>query len=211
MAELERCPIHREGDGMLSRDQRRRRQSLARDRLRKQQAFRSAAETLSLAIGRPILDISFRDAFTGYGGTLLEGDVGGHHIRYRYSRGAETGWGSICSLRYSGGPLGIKLSIQRRSTSWRKSAVTTSDESFDVLMRVKTTEPDRMQLVLDNTVTRQILDLAFEGKLMIKDKTISFDERIKDPSTGEIVDTVRRLVSVAGVLERARSTSGHST
>jgi hypothetical protein len=158
------------------------------------------------------LDISFRDAFTGFGGTLLEGDVGGHHIRYRYSQGVDSSeWGSICSVRYSGGPLGIKLSIQRRSTSWWKSAVTTGDESFDALMRVQTTESGRLQVVLDGTVRRQILDLAFDGTLMIKDKTIRFDERIKDPSTGEIVETVQRLVSVAGVLERARSTSGRST
>ncbi|MCJ7779332.1 MAG: hypothetical protein MUQ27_00745 [Acidimicrobiia bacterium] len=181
-----------------------------------QQAFRSAAGTLGLAVGRALLDISASDLFRSkdegaWAGTKLEGDVDGRHIRYHYSSGRETGWGSICTLRYSGGPLGIKLSIQRRSTSWRKSAVATGDESFDVLMLVKTTEPDRMQLVLDSTVTRQILDLAFDGKLMIKDKTISFDERIKDPSAGEIVDTVQRLVSVAGVLERARSTSGHST
>jgi hypothetical protein len=212
MAELECCPTYREGDGMLSRDRRRRRQSLARDKRRKQRAFRSAAEALSIAVGRSVLDISFRDAFTGFGGTLLVGDVGGHHIRYRYSMGVDSSaWGSICSLRYSGGPLGIKLSIQRRSTSWWKSAVTTGDESFDALMFVKTTEPDRMQLMLDGRVRRQILDLAFDGKLMIKDKTIRFDERIEDPSTDEIVDTVQRLVSVAGVLERARSTSGHST
>jgi hypothetical protein len=136
----------------------------------------------------------------------LDGDVHDRHIRYSYSKaGSESPAGSTCSVSYSGGPLGVELLIQRRTNRWQKTAVTIGDESFDVLMLVKTSQPDRMALVLDAALRRQILDLAFAGKLTIKDTTITLQEQIKDPTSVAIVNTVRALVSVAEALEKVRS------
>jgi hypothetical protein len=140
----------------------------------------------------------------------LVGDVDGRHIKYSYGRG-ESGPRSISSVSYAGGPLGVKLLIQRRTNRWQKTVLTTGDESFDVLMLVKTSQPDRIGPVLDAALRRQILDLAFDGKLMIKDKTIALQEHIKDPTNVAIVDTVRALASVAEALEKVRSAEGPST
>jgi hypothetical protein len=138
----------------------------------------------------------------------LDGDVHGRHIRYSYSKaGGESPAGSTCSVSYSGGPLGIELLIRRRANRWQKTAIALGDESFDVLMLVKTSQPDRMALVLDAVLRRQILDLAFAGELTIKDVAIAFREQIKDPTSVGIVETVQALVSVAEALERLRSTS----
>jgi hypothetical protein len=78
------------------------------------------------------------------------------------------------------------------------------DESFDGLMLVRTSEPDRVALVLDGTVRRRILDLAFDGYLTVTDKKVFRREGISDPSHSEIVKTVRRVVLVAEALEGAR-------
>jgi hypothetical protein len=137
----------------------------------------------------------------------LDGELHDRRIRYSYSRAdSESPARSTCSVSYSGGSLGVKLLIQRRTNRWQKTELTTGDESFDVLMLVKTSQPDRTALVLDAALRRQILDLAFAGKLMIKDTTIALQEQIKDPTSVAIVDTVRALVSVAETLEKVRST-----
>ena len=73
-------------------------------------------------------------------------------------------------------------------------------------MLVKTSQPDRIALVLDAALRRQILDLAFAGQLMIKDTTIALREQMDYPTSVTIVDTVRALVSVAEALEKVRST-----
>jgi hypothetical protein len=78
-------------------------------------------------------------------------------------------------------------------------------------MRVKTSEPERLLLVLDGTVRRQILDLAFDGKLRLTDKAISLFEQIKNPNSAAIVDTVHRLISVAEAMEKARPASAPPT
>jgi hypothetical protein len=74
-------------------------------------------------------------------------------------------------------------------------------------MLVKTSEPDRVLFALDAAVRRRILDLAFDGKLTITDKNITLIVQTKDPTASEIVDTVRRIVSVASALERSRPRS----
>ena len=129
-------------------------------------------------------------------------------------RRLETGGsGADCSVGFSGGKLGIRLRIRRRSPLWSppwvKSAVTTGNPAFDALIVVKTSEPDQLRVALDNTTTRHILDLAFDGRLLVTDDRITFSEHVKNPTASMIVDTVRRLESLAKALERARTSKGH--
>jgi hypothetical protein len=178
---------------MLLRNLRRRQRE---DQERQLQSFKSAGTTLGLTVVRRWPQNVF---------VRLEGDVDDRHIRYSYLSGIEAPAGSTCDVSYSGGPLGVKLLIERRTNRWQKTAATVGDESFDVLMSVKTSQADRMVLVLDAMLRRQILDLAFAGTLTIKDTTITLREQIKDPSSVAIVETVQALVSVAVALERVRS------
>ncbi len=164
-------------------------------------AFGSAAGSLGLSLHRSKIQLS--------------GDVHGHRVGFAHISGAhgEEAPGYLCRVRYKDGPLGIKLRIQprmrwiSRSASGprlRRSTVTTGDEQFDKLLFVRTSEPERLLLVLDEKVRRRILDLASGGKLEITDKSISLKEPIKDPNAGMIVQSVRRLVSLAEAVEKSR-------
>lgn len=178
---------------MLLRSIRRRQQQRREELL---QALRSAAATLGLDFSRPWLK--------------LKGNRAGRAVAYSYSPTREYGGsGANCSVAFSGGKLGIKLRIRRRSPTWSppwvKSAVTTGDPAFDALIVVKTSRPDQLLPALDGTTTRLILDLAYDGRLHITDSRIAFSDDTKDQPTAVIVDTVRRLESVAQALERART------
>lgn len=155
-------------------------------------AFGDAAATLELTMGR-----------IGSAHGAISGDVDGRHIKYSFGTG-ERGPRANCSVSFDGGALGVGLRIRRRTNRWQRTAVVTGDASFDALMLVKTKAPDRLALTLDASVRREILDLAFDGSLVATDKKISFGTPMAWPDQSAIVATVRRLVSVARALERAR-------
>lgn len=161
------------------------------------QAFRSVGTAMGLTATR------WRD-----GTEVVEGDKDGRHIRYLWRSGGEHP-GPAALVSYAGGPLGVKLRIKRRTNRWQKTAVTVGDESFDGLMLVKTSQPDRVALVLDAKTRRQILDLAFDGRFEIKDSRILFYQPTKanqNPPSGQFFSNlIQALVAVAEALESIRS------
>ncbi len=161
-------------------------------REKRRRPFDSAARDFGLTVDRA--------------GVKLKGEIQGRRVSYSWGGEVPT---RGCAVWYRDGPLGVRLDIRRRN-AWlpqvRKSSVTTGDESFDVLLRVLTTSPERLQPVLDERLRRHILDLAFTGSLHVTDKKVAFTQRGGRPTQAkEITDTISSVLEVAEALERSRT------
>jgi len=153
-------------------------------------AFEEAARGLRVSLDSP---------------TKLQGEVDGHKITFAFS--ATDVSTTDCYVRYAQGPLKAKLLIRRRNPwlpQWRVSSITTGDETFDTLMFVKTSRPEALLPVLDHQLRRSILDLSFDGKLTVRDKTIWLKLPRPPLDVDEIIDPVLSLVDVASGLENVR-------
>lgn len=138
------------------------------------------------------------------------GRIRGHDVACaarRTSSGESTSTKRYCWVGYRDGDLGYDLLIRTQSRPRvRRSNAATGDPGFDGRFLVRTSQPDRVALVLDDQVRDKINYLASRGVAKITGDAILWEifGAGAPRSANEITDIVTAMVEVAEAFERQR-------
>ncbi|MFZ0492464.1 MAG: hypothetical protein WAM81_04595 [Acidimicrobiia bacterium] len=107
--------------------------------------------------------------------------------------------------------LGIDLTITRKGGLNKLAEMfggsEQSDDPFDQLVSIKTSDPQQLQLILTPQVRQEIADLLMSlPAAKVMDDQITFERRSLDRQVNTIVATSRRLVAAAHMISGQRRT-----